>query len=112
MLTGGADNMSQAPYIVRDVRFGAPLGANINFEDSLWTGLIDTHCKLPMALTAEKLGAQFNITREEVDNFSLRSQTLWKKGKHCIINYTSSDARKNTLLVRINLIIYFNSRSV
>lgn len=85
VLTGGADNMSQAPYAVRNVRFGAPLGASIAFEDTLWTGLIDTHCKLPMALTAEKLGAQFKVTREEVDDFSLRSQTLWKKGKHYII---------------------------
>ncbi len=73
--------MSQAPYIVRDVRFGAPLGANIVFEDSLWTGLTDSYCKLPMGLTAEKLGAQFKLTRKEVDEFALRSQTLWKKGK-------------------------------
>lgn len=73
--------MSQAPYVVRNVRFGAPLGANIEFEDSLWTGLVDSHCKLPMALTAEKLGAKFNISREEVDKFALRSQQLWKKGK-------------------------------
>ncbi|XP_065205028.1 3-ketoacyl-CoA thiolase, mitochondrial-like [Planococcus citri] len=79
VLTGGADNMSQAPYVVRNVRFGAPLGANIEFEDSLWTGLVDSYCKLPMALTAEKLGAQFSISREEVDKFALRSQQLWKK---------------------------------
>lgn len=74
--------MSQSPYVVRNVRFGAPLGAKIDFEDSLWTGLADSYCNLPMALTAEKLGAQFAITREEVDKFALRSQNLWKKGIH------------------------------
>lgn len=79
--------MSQAPYVVRDVRFGAPLGSNVNFEDSLWTGLIDTHCKLPMGLTAEKLGAQFKVTRAEVDEFAIRSQTLWKKGANHIYNF-------------------------
>lgn len=86
VLTGGADSMSQAPYAVRNVRFGVPLGSNIAFEDTLWTGLIDTHCKLPMGLTAEKLGAMFKVTRQEVDEFSLRSQVLWKKGKCAELN--------------------------
>ncbi|KAK7584051.1 hypothetical protein V9T40_005014 [Parthenolecanium corni] len=79
VLAGGADNMSQSPYVVRNVRFGAPLGANIAFEDSLWIGLVDTHCQLPMALTAEKLGEKFGITREAVDKYALRSQSSWKK---------------------------------
>ncbi|EFA05913.1 3-ketoacyl-CoA thiolase, mitochondrial [Tribolium castaneum] len=77
-LTGGTDNMSQTPHTARNVRFGVPLGQDIVLEDSLWLGLTDSYCKMPMALTAEKLGAQFNITRDEVDEFSLRSQQLWK----------------------------------
>ncbi|KAK5637716.1 hypothetical protein RI129_000117 [Pyrocoelia pectoralis] len=77
-LTGGAENMSQTPFVVRNVRFGTMLGVNYNFEDSLWAALSDTYCKLPMALTAEKLGAQNNITREDVDEYSLRSQMCWK----------------------------------
>jgi len=77
-LTGGADNMSMAPHTARDVRFGVPLGKNIVLEDSLWIGLTDSYCKMPMALTAEKLGAQYNLTRDEVDQFALRSQQLWK----------------------------------
>ncbi|XP_044263958.1 3-ketoacyl-CoA thiolase, mitochondrial [Tribolium madens] len=77
-LTGGTDNMSQTPHTARNVRFGVPLGQDIVLEDSLWIGLTDSYCKMPMALTAEKLGAQFNITRDEVDEFALRSQQLWK----------------------------------
>lgn len=80
-LTGGADNMSQTPYSVRNIRFGSPLGVSPVLEDSLWLGLTDTYCKLPMALTAEKLGAQKNVTREEVDQFALASQNKWKAGK-------------------------------
>ncbi|KAK4885335.1 hypothetical protein RN001_001606 [Aquatica leii] len=80
-LTGGTENMSQAPYMVRNIRFGTQLGANYQLEDSLWTSLTDTYCKLPMALTAEKLGAQYNVTRDEVDQFSLRSQMHWKKAQ-------------------------------
>lgn len=81
VLTGGADNMSQAPYVVRNVRFGAPLGSNIAFEDTLWVSMFDSHCKLSMGLTAEKLGAQFKLTREEVDEFALQSQIRWKKAQ-------------------------------
>ncbi|XP_077293005.1 yippee interacting protein 2 isoform X2 [Arctopsyche grandis] len=79
-LTGGVDNMSQAPFAVRNIRFGTPLGASIAFEDTLWVGLTDTYCKLPMALTAENLGEQYKIPRAEVDKFALRSQHLWKAG--------------------------------
>lgn len=73
--------MSQVPFSIRNMRFGTQLGINYQLEDSLWVGLTDSYCKLPMALTAEKLGEQCNITREEVDEFSLRSQQLWKAGK-------------------------------
>jgi acetyl-CoA acyltransferase 2 len=80
VLTGGAENMSQSPFIVRDVRFGTTLGVSIQFEDSLWVGLSDSYCKLSMGMTAENLATKYNIPREEVDQFALRSQTLWKKG--------------------------------
>lgn len=73
--------MSQAPYAARNMRFGTTLGKNIDLEDTLWVGLTDTYCKLPMALTAEKLGEQCGIQREDVDKFALRSQQLWKQGK-------------------------------
>ncbi|XP_015515972.1 3-ketoacyl-CoA thiolase, mitochondrial [Neodiprion lecontei] len=78
VLTGGTDNMSQAPFIARNIRFGTTLGQNYSLEDSLWVGLTDTYCKMPMAITAETLGAKYGIKREEVDAFALRSQKLWK----------------------------------
>lgn len=81
-MTGGAENMSQAPFVVRNVRFGTILGQKYEFEDSLWLGLFDTYCKLPMGLTAEKLGAQYNLKREEVDQFAMNSQQRWKAGRY------------------------------
>lgn len=80
VLTGGVDNMSQSPYVVRNIRFGTTLGAPLELEDSLWVGLSDTYCKLPMALTAENLAEKYKIPRSEVDAYALRSQQLWKKG--------------------------------
>ena len=60
-------------------RWGAQLGKGMKAEDSLWAGLTDSYAKLPMGLTAEKLGAENGITREECDLFALRSQNLWQK---------------------------------
>ncbi|XP_032675947.1 3-ketoacyl-CoA thiolase, mitochondrial [Odontomachus brunneus] len=78
VLTGGTENMSQAPFVVRGIRFGTVLGQKYEFEDSLWLGLFDTYCNLPMGMTAEKLGAKYNLKREEVDQFALNSQQRWK----------------------------------
>ncbi|XP_074099873.1 yippee interacting protein 2 [Cotesia typhae] len=78
VLAGGAENMSQVPFVVRNVRFGTMLGQKIDFEDALWVGLADSYCNLPMGGTAEKLGAKYGVTREEVDQFALQSQQRWK----------------------------------
>jgi acetyl-CoA acyltransferase 2 len=73
--------MSQAPMLIDGLtsRWGAQLGKGMKAEDSLWAGLTDSYAKLPMGLTAEKLGAENGITREECDLFALRSQNLWQK---------------------------------
>jgi acetyl-CoA acyltransferase 2 len=80
VLTGDAENMSQSPFVVRDTQFGTVLGTSIQLEDSLCVGLTDTYCMTPMGVTAENLAEKYSIPREEVDQFALRSQTLWKKG--------------------------------
>jgi acetyl-CoA acyltransferase 2 len=74
VLAGGTENMSQAPYVVRGTRFGVPLGAKVEFEDSLWAGLTDEHIKTPMGITAERLGEQYKVTRTDADTFALQSQ--------------------------------------
>ncbi|XP_012284918.1 3-ketoacyl-CoA thiolase, mitochondrial [Orussus abietinus] len=79
VLAGGAENMSQCPFAVRNIRYGTTIGQKYEFEDTLWAGLVDTYCQLPMGLTAEKLGAKYSVTRDEADQYSLRSQKLWKE---------------------------------
>lgn len=64
VLTGGAENMSQAPFVVRNVRFGTALGQKYEFEDMLWVGLHDSYCNLSMGMTAEKLGS-ISVWREK-----------------------------------------------
>ncbi|CAG9859785.1 unnamed protein product [Phyllotreta striolata] len=79
VLTGGVENMSGCPYVARNIRFGGiPLGQSPVLEDTLWVAVQDTYCNLSMALTAEKLGEQFKLTKDEVDQFALQSQQRWK----------------------------------
>lgn len=101
VLTGGVDNMSQAPHAVRGIRFGTPLGGKLELEDTLWVGLTDTYCGLPMALTAEKLAEQYKVTRAEVDEYALRSQNLWKKGEKIKISIKISVFILNILLLTV-----------
>ncbi|XP_068960466.1 3-ketoacyl-CoA thiolase, mitochondrial [Petaurus breviceps papuanus] len=78
VLCGGTENMSQAPYCVRNIRFGTRLGTDIKLEDTLWTSLTDQHIKTPMAITAENLAEKHKISREACDKYALQSQQRWK----------------------------------
>src|SRR5881398_3867736 len=74
-LAGGMESMSQAPHVIRGARWGLGLGEG-KMEDSLMVALLDTYCGLYMAQTAERYGSQHGITRQQMDEFSLRSQQL------------------------------------
>jgi acetyl-CoA acetyltransferase family protein len=81
VLAGGTESMSQAPYVLRNSRWGMPLGKEERLEDSLWSALTDSYCDLSMAETAEKLGSQYGVTREEADEFAYQSQIKTKVAK-------------------------------
>ncbi|HWP46683.1 MAG TPA: acetyl-CoA C-acetyltransferase [Candidatus Limnocylindrales bacterium] len=77
VLAGGTENMSQAPYVLRGAREGFRLSFAGNepvLQDSLGDALVDTYHDTPMAITAENLAQKYQITRQEVDEFALRSQ--------------------------------------
>uniref|UniRef100_G3MND7 Thiolase N-terminal domain-containing protein n=1 Tax=Amblyomma maculatum TaxID=34609 RepID=G3MND7_AMBMU len=76
-LTFGSENMSLSPFILRDARFGVKFGLQPEMECSLVATLTDMYCKLPMAITAENLADKYKISRQEVDQFALRSQKRW-----------------------------------
>ncbi len=76
VLVGGTESMSQAPFAVRDARWGITLGKAPAMEDTLWSSLTDSFTGMPMALTAEKLAETHKISQDDVDNFSARSQRL------------------------------------
>jgi acetyl-CoA acetyltransferase family protein len=72
-LAGGMESMSQAPHVIRGMRWGVGLGEG-KLEDSLMVALFDSYCGMAMANTAELYGEQQGITREMQDEFALRSQ--------------------------------------
>lgn len=74
VLVGGAESMSQAPYAVRDARWGMPLGKPSALEDTLWSSLTDSFTGMPMGMTAERLAETHKIAQADVDAFSVRSQ--------------------------------------
>jgi acetyl-CoA C-acetyltransferase len=75
ILTGGTESLTNCPHSIWKLRFGLGLGQG-TMHDTLWDGLVDTYCDLGMGPTAEKLATQYSITREESDEYALRSQTL------------------------------------
>jgi acetyl-CoA acetyltransferase family protein len=78
VLTGGIENMSQAPHVIRGLRTGLKLGQG-RLEDYLWEALLDPYCGCTMAMTAENCAAKYGISREQQDCYALRSQQLADK---------------------------------
>ena len=73
VVAGGAENMTQVPFMVRGARFGLRLGT-AKLEDYLWEALLDPYAGCTMAGTANNVAEKHGITREEQDEFALRSQ--------------------------------------
>jgi len=71
-LAGGAESMSQAPYVSRKSRFGIRMG-NDTLVDTLSEALTDNRAGCGMGVTAENLAEKYGITREDQDAFAARS---------------------------------------
>jgi acetyl-CoA acetyltransferase family protein len=78
VLTGGIENMSQAPHVIRGLRSGLRLNQG-KLEDYLYEALLDPYCGLFMAQTAEKCALKYNVSRDEQDAYALRSQQAASK---------------------------------
>jgi len=75
-LAGGVESMSNAPYLNDSQRQGSKYG-HVQLRDSLQTdGLWCTFEDWAMGSAAEFIGRQLEVTREEMDAFSLRSHQL------------------------------------
>ena len=73
VMAGGADSMSTAPHMVFGARFGQKYG-HMELRDSMWDSLTNLGVGPAMGITAENVAYECNVTREEMDAYSLRSQ--------------------------------------
>ncbi|MBV9312117.1 MAG: acetyl-CoA C-acetyltransferase [Solirubrobacterales bacterium] len=74
VVAGGMENMTRAPYLMPKARFGARMG-NTELIDSMITdGLWDAFNDIHMGITAENLAEEYEIPREEQDEFAAASQ--------------------------------------
>jgi len=94
VLAGGMENMSQVPHIIRGLRGGLKLGQG-KLEDWLWEGLNDPYAGCSMAITAENCAVQYGITRQQADEYALRSQQLAHKA------WTSGAMKEEVIPVEI-----------
>ncbi|GIL16619.1 MAG: acetyl-CoA acetyltransferase [Oligoflexia bacterium] len=78
VLAGGVEQMSQIPYIMRNMRFTGIRMGNGQLEDYMTSALTDAYTGTPMAITAETLGEQYGITRDQVDEYSAFTQARCK----------------------------------
>lgn len=80
IIAGGAESMSTAPYYIRNARYGLGAGngeiVDPNTESQPRSQPIEVYGNLTMGYTAENLAEKYNISREEQDEFALRSQLL------------------------------------
>ena len=80
VIAGGAESMSTAPYYLRNARYGYRAGNGVlldpNTESQPCSQPQEKYGNLTMGMTAENLAEQYNISREEQDEFSHRSQML------------------------------------
>ena len=74
VLAGGTESMSRVPYFADGARWGARMG-HVDLVDGMYRdGFNDPLSGLVMGETAEKLASQYEISRDEQDEYALRSQ--------------------------------------
>ncbi|MDR6524773.1 acetyl-CoA C-acetyltransferase [Chryseobacterium rhizosphaerae] len=84
IVAGGMENMSLVPHYY-NARIATKLGDIKVLDGMVLDGLTDVYNKVHMGVCAEKCAADYNITREEQDNFAVesykRSAKAWSEGK-------------------------------
>lgn len=74
IVAGGMENMSRAPYLLNDARWGQRMGSGELVDEMINDGLWDAFNDYHMGITAENVAEKWDVTREKQDEFSLISQ--------------------------------------
>jgi acetyl-CoA C-acetyltransferase len=74
VVAGGMESMSQAPYFLKDARFGYRFGDGQLLDLMNYDGLWDPFSNLTMAVSQSRVNAEIGITRAVQDEFAYTSQ--------------------------------------
>ncbi len=105
IIAGGMESMSNVPFILPDARNGYRLGHGKIIDSMITDGLWDVYNNTHMGNCAEVCAREFNMKREEIDNFAIESY------KKAIIAQTSGifsdeivevevDGKKDKIIVK------------
>ncbi len=81
VLAGGAESMSQAPYLLKEERWGARMGHKQVIDEMIKDGLWDVYNDYHMGVTAENVAEDFGISREMQDELAATSQQRAEKAR-------------------------------
>ncbi|NLU08919.1 MAG: acetyl-CoA C-acetyltransferase [Clostridiales bacterium] len=104
VVAGGMENMSAAPYLLENSRWGARMGDKKVVDSMLRDGLFDAFNNYHMGITAENVAEKWHITREMQDEFSASSQQKAEKAiksgrfKDEIVPVTIKDRKKGEII--------------
>ena len=79
IVAGGAESMSNAPYLLKKARFGYRMNNGELIDSMINDGLEDTFHHYHMGITAENIAEKYGITRTMQDEFSVCSQEKAQK---------------------------------
>lgn len=79
VVAGGMENMSMAPYAMTKARFGYRMNNATIVDTMVNDALTDAFNHYHMMITAENICDRWNLTREELDEFSANSQQKAEK---------------------------------
>jgi acetyl-CoA C-acetyltransferase len=75
VVAGGMESMSQAPYLIKEARWGTGYGSTEFVDAMVHDGLWDVYNHYHMGITGENVARRFSIPREDQDRFALESHT-------------------------------------
>ncbi len=105
VVAGGMENMSSVPYYSTNMRWGSKLGDVKLIDGLVKDGLTDVYNNYHMGNAAELCALEYNISREEQDQFAIqsysRSTIAWEDGKFNeeIIPVSVPQKRNETVVV-------------
>jgi acetyl-CoA C-acetyltransferase len=109
-LAGGMENMSRAPYLNPEQRFGSRLGHRQHFDHMFLDGLEDPYSGQLMGQIADRCALEHGISRSAMDEFAIQSvqraqQAVtegWFEAELCAVEVTEQDLLQDEIPLTLN----------